>query len=156
VNLEPHFTKMDAETRFAGDLPLQLPALHPYDGWMPRIPPTLLRIAFWAAAVLSLFMAELPKPPAIPGDPSDKVQHMIAFATLAALATAAYPRTRLLTILLGLSSFGGAIEIFQMNPLVSRDASWWDWIADTVAAGAMLFFVHRLRAKRRLETAEQA
>jgi hypothetical protein len=43
-----------------------------------------------------------------------------------------------------------------MNPLVSRDASWWDWIADTVAAGAMLFFVHRLRAKRRLETAEQA
>jgi VanZ family protein len=81
---------------------------------------------------------------------------MIAFATLAALATAAYPRTRLLTILLGLSSFGGAIEIFQMSPLVSRDASWWDWIADTVAAGAMLFFVHRLRAKRRLETAEQA
>jgi VanZ family protein len=123
---------------------------------MPRISLTLLRIAFWSAAVLSLFMAELPKPPAIPGDPSDKVQHIIAFATLAALAAAAYPRTRLLMILIGLSAFGGAIEIFQMNPLISRDASWWDWIADTVAAGAVLLFVHRLRSKREAGTAEQA
>jgi VanZ family protein len=122
---------------------------------MPRISPTLLRIAFWAAAVLSLFMAELPKPPALPGDPSDKVQHIFAFATLAALAAAAYPRTRLIAILVGLSAFGGAIEIFQMNPMVSRDASWWDWIADTVAAGAMLLFVHRLRTKRRSEAPEQ-
>lgn len=123
---------------------------------MPRIPLTVLRIAFWAAAALSLFMAELPKPPALPGDPTDKVQHIIAFATLAGLAAAAYPRTRLVAILLGLSAFGGAIEIFQMNPLVSRDASWWDWVADTVAAGAMLFFVHRLRAKRPPESPEQA
>ena len=123
---------------------------------MPRISPTVLRIAFWLAAALSLFMAELPKPPALPGDPTDKVQHVIAFATLAVLAAAAYPRKRLLTILIGLSAFGGAIEIFQMNPLVSRDASWWDWVADTVAAGAMLFFVHRLRTKRREEAPEQA
>jgi len=114
---------------------------------------TLLRIAFWAAAALSLFMAELPKPPALPGDPTDKVQHIIAFATLAGLAAAAYPRTRLLWILLGLSAFGGAIEIFQMNPLISRDASWWDWIADTVAAGAVLLLVHRIRQKKRADPA---
>ena len=114
---------------------------------------TLLRIAFWAAAALSLFMAELPKPPALPGDPTDKVQHIIAFATLAGLASAAYPRTRLLWILLGLSAFGGAIEIFQMNPLISRDASWWDWIADTVAAGAVLLLVHRIRQKKRADPA---
>jgi VanZ family protein len=118
---------------------------------MPRISTTLFRIAFWLAAALSLFMAELPKPPALPGDPTDKVQHIIAFATLAALAAAAYPRTRLLVILLGLSAFGGAIEIFQMNPLISRDASWWDWIADTVAAGAMLLLVHRIRHKKRAD-----
>ena len=123
---------------------------------MPRISLTLLRIAFWAAAALSLFMAELPKPPSLPGDPTDKVQHIIAFATLAALAAAAYPRTRLLAILIGLSAFGGAIEIFQMNPLISRDASWWDWIAETFAAGTVLFFVHRLRSKRRAGAAEQA
>ena len=122
----------------------------------------LSRVLFWSAACLTLVMASLSVPiqflnmASIPGIASDKVQHMIAFATLGALAAAAYPRTRLLAILLGLSAFGGAIEIFQMNPLVSRDASWWDWIADTIAAGAMLFFVHRLRAKRRLETAEQA
>jgi len=137
-------------------LSLQQGGLRPYEDRMPRIPLTVLRFAFWAAAALSLFMAELPKPPALPGDPTDKVQHIIAFATLAGLAAAAYPRTRLVAILLGLSAFGGAIEIFQMNPLVSRDASWWDWIADTVAAGAMLFFVHRLRAKRPPESPEQA
>ena len=123
---------------------------------MARISPILLRVAFWSAAALSLFMAELPKPPTVPGDPSDKVQHIIAFATLAALASAAYPRTRLLMILVGLSAFGGAIEIFQMNPMISRDASWWDWIADTVAAGAVLVFVHLLRTKRRAETLEKA
>ena len=48
-------------------------------------------------------------------------------------------------------AFGGAIEIFQMNPLISRDASWWDWIADTVAAGAMLLLVHRIRHKKRAD-----
>ena len=87
---------------------------------------------------------------------NDKFQHMLAFATLAALGSASYPRTSLVTILFGLSAFGGMIELYQMIPAISRDASWWDWAADTIAAGAMLFFVHRLRAKRRGGAVERA
>jgi VanZ family protein len=117
---------------------------------------TVLRLAFWAAAALSLFMAELPRAPSLPGDPGDKVQHIVAFATLAALAAAAYPRTRLLKILIGLSAFGGAIELIQMNPMISRDASWWDWIADTGAAAVVLWLVHRARAKRTAGLGEEA
>jgi VanZ family protein len=117
---------------------------------------TVLRAAFWAAAALSLFMAELPKPPSIPGEPSDKIQHMIAFVTLAALAATAYPRTSLLLIGIGLSTFGAAIELIQMIPAISRDSSLWDWVADTVAAGAVLWFVHRARAKRMADLAEES
>ena len=137
-------------------MPLQLARTGPYERHMPRIPLTLLRVAFWAAALFSLTMAGLPPQSVPPGPANDKVQHMIAFATLAALASLAYPRLSLVTLLVGLSAFGGAIELFQMIPAISRDASWWDWIADTVAAGVVLFFVHRLRTKRRSEATEQA
>ena len=123
---------------------------------MPRIPIILLRIAFYAAASFSLFMAGLPQAPMVPGELNDKFQHMLAFATLAALGSAAYPRTSLLSILVGLSAFGGAIELYQMLPSVSRDASWKDWIADTLAAGLVLFFVCRLRMKRQADAPQQA
>ena len=135
---------------------LQLRQLHPYQDKMPRVPVTVLRIAFYAAALFSLFMAGLPLAPVIPGELNDKFQHMLAFATLAALGSAAYPRTNLFVILIGLSAFGGAIELYQMLPSVSRDSSWWDWAADTLAAGSVLSFVHLLRAKRRAETLEEA
>ncbi len=123
---------------------------------MPRIPIPLLRVAFYAAALFSLFMAGLPQAPVIPGELNDKFQHMLAFATLAALGSAAYPRTNLFVLLIGLSAFGGAIELYQMLPSVSRDASWKDWIADTVSAGTVLLFVWRLRLRRQGETPEHA
>jgi hypothetical protein len=123
---------------------------------MPRISPTVLRIAFWAAAALSVFMAELPQPPPMLGETGDKLQHMLAFGTMAALAAPAYPRVSLALILIGLSAFGGAIELFQMIPAISRDASWGDWAADTFAIAAVLFLVHRLRSKRQEEAPEQA
>jgi VanZ family protein len=107
----------------------------------------LLRIAFWAAALFSLVMASLPRPPRLPGDPGDKVLHMLAFATLAALAAAAYRQTSLLVILLGLSAYGALIELIQLIPALGRDAELVDWLADTVAAGAVLLvaaFVRRL------------
>jgi hypothetical protein len=135
---------------------LQLARLRPYQGGMPRISITMLRIAFYAAALFSLFMAGLPQAPVLPGEINDKFQHMLAFVTLAALGSAAYPRTNLFVILIGLSAFGGAIELYQMLPSVSRDSSWWDWAADTLAAGSVLSFVHLLRAKRRAETLEEA
>src|SRR3569623_3353821 len=71
----------------------------------------LLRLAFWCAAVFAFVMAVLPHPPMVPGDPSDKVQHMIAFAVLTVLGSAAYPGLRPVLLALGLCVFGAVIEV---------------------------------------------
>ena len=112
----------------------------------------LLPFLFWAAAVFALAMALLPHPPRLPGAPGDKVQHIIAFATLAALAALAYPRTRPVRIAILLSLFGAAIEILQLIPPLHRDASLADWAADSAALGLVLLLfamVRRHRAARR-------
>jgi hypothetical protein len=51
-----------------------------------------------------------------PASPTTKVQHIIAFATLAALGSFAYPRIALTRLLVGLSVFGAFIEIVQTVP----------------------------------------
>jgi hypothetical protein len=97
-----------------------------------------LRLAFWAAAVFAFVMATLPHPPHIPGAPSDKVQHVTAFATLGVLSRLAYPATSPLRLVLGLSLFGAVIELVQGIPVLNRDSSVWDWVADTIACGLVL------------------
>jgi VanZ family protein len=99
------------------------------------------RTAFWAAAAFSFVMAILPHPPQVPGEPNDKVEHMIAFATLAALGSFAYPRMALLRLLAALSLFGALIEVVQAIPALQRDSDVKDWIADTVAAAVVLTLV---------------
>lgn len=98
----------------------------------------LLPYAFWAALLFGFVMAVLPKPPTLPGQPSDKVQHILAFMVLAALASLAYPRTRAVPIGLGLAAYGALIEFAQMIPALHRDAELLDWIADVVAASIVL------------------
>jgi VanZ family protein len=109
----------------------------------------LLPYAFWAAALFAFIMATLPKPPQLPGEPSDKIQHIIAFTVLAGLAAAAYPRVSLMKIGLGLSAFGALIELVQTIPILHRDADLIDWIADTVAAFLVLGAAAILRRDRR-------
>lgn len=101
----------------------------------------LLRIAFWAAALFAFVMAVLPQPPHWPGDPSDKVQHILAFAVLAALASQAYRTVRPAAVALGLSAFGAAIELAQTIPALHRDADIVDWCADTLTAALVLALV---------------
>jgi len=101
-------------------------------------------VIFWVAAIFTLVMASLPHPPRLPGDPSDKVQHVIAFTTLGLLVALAYPRIRLLALLLGLCLFGAAIEGIQAIPALNRDSSALDWLADTVAAAVALVLARRL------------
>lgn len=96
---------------------------------------------FWVAACFSFVMAAMPHPPELPGEPNDKVEHMIAFATLALLAAFAYPRTAPLRLLVGLSAFGALIEVVQTIPALQRDSDIKDWAADTVAAGVVLAVV---------------
>ena len=106
-----------------------------------------LLFLFWAALIFAFVMAVLPQPPRLPGDPSDKIQHIIAFAVLAALAAAAYPRTAVLRILAGLSAFGALIEIVQSIPALHRDGDVVDWIADTLAAAAILALAALVRRR---------
>jgi VanZ family protein len=109
----------------------------------------LLILAFWSAALFALVMASVPRPPEFPGEPGDKVQHMMAFATLAVLGSAAYPRLALWKLLAGLACFGAFIELVQMIPALHRDSELADLLADTAAAAVILLIVHLLRRRRR-------
>ncbi|MDP9414956.1 MAG: hypothetical protein M3Q08_12925 [Pseudomonadota bacterium] len=97
-----------------------------------------LPFVFWAALAFAFVMAVLPMPPRLPGNPSDKIQHILAFSVLAALAAAAYPRASLIRMGLWLSAFGALIEIVQTIPALNRDGDYVDWIADTAAAAVFL------------------
>lgn len=111
----------------------------------------LLRIAFWSALLFAFTVAVLPHPPQLPGAPSDKIQHMVGFATLAALAVAAYPEKSLLTIALCLSVFGLAIELVQLIPALNRQGDAADWAADTFAVAVIvgaLWTIRHLRETR--------
>jgi hypothetical protein len=99
--------------------------------------------------MFTLVMATLPHPPRLPGDPSDKVLHVLAFATLGLLAAWAYPRVRVVKLALGLCLFGALIEAIQAIPALNRDSQWLDWVADAVASGAALLSARwRMRGSR--------
>lgn len=83
-------------------------------------------------------MALVPNPPEFPGQPGDKVQHMIAFFTLGTLAAAGWRERPFLWLFAGLAAFGGAIEVFQAIPALHRHADVVDWLADMGAALAAI------------------
>ncbi len=107
----------------------------------------LFQALFWAAILFAFVMAMLPQPPAMPGTPSDKLQHLAAFFTLAVLARLGFPDRIHLQVLGGLALFGALIEFSQMLPIVGRDGDVGDWLADV--AGATLGLL-ALGAGRRL------
>lgn len=113
----------------------------------------LLPWVFWAATVFTFVMAVLPHPPQLPGEPVDKVQHILAFAVLTALACLAWPAASRLRVLLALAGFGALIEIVQAVPMLHRSADWRDWLADTAAILAVLALA---AAGRRLARGRQA
>lgn len=104
-----------------------------------------LRLAFWLALALTLVMALLPNPPALPMQATDKVQHMAAFAALTFLAALGFPRLRLRVIFVAMAALGMAIEVLQMIPTLHRDAQASDWLADCAATLATLLLCGALR-----------
>jgi hypothetical protein len=108
---------------------------------------TILRTAFWAAALFALVMAILPQPPQLPGAPNDKLQHITAFLVLGGIASFAYPKTSPVFLGTGLSLFGAFIELVQYIPSLHRDSDPLDWIADTAAAALVLIFLHWLKGR---------
>jgi VanZ family protein len=109
----------------------------------------IARALFWAAALFAFVMAVLPHPPDLPLHPSDKIQHVIAFAVLGALAAWAYPASAPTRLVVRLSLFGAAIELAQAIPALHRDSDIIDWIADTIACGLVLLLVAWLRRRAR-------
>ena len=105
----------------------------------------LLRLAFWLALAVTLVMALLPKPPALPMQATDKVQHIAAFAALTFLAALGFPSLRLRVIFVWMAALGLAIEVLQMIPVLHRDAQASDWLADCAATAATLLLCGALR-----------
>ena len=106
---------------------------------------------FWTALVIAFAVAVWPNPVLLPGNPSDKLQHLAAFAGLAALAAMAYPRVRLPRIAIGLALYGALIEIVQSIPALRRSAELMDWMAD-IAGLALALAAAALIRRRRIRT----
>ena len=106
------------------------------------------RLLFWAAALFAFVMAVIPHPPHVPGEPNDKIQHIVAFVTLGLLGAWAYARTPLPQMAIGLSLFGALIEVVQAIPALHRDSDVVDWVADTIACVAALVLVRWWRKRR--------
>jgi hypothetical protein len=108
------------------------------------------RAMFWAATAFALVMALLPQPPQLPGSPSDKLQHILAFATLAGLGSIAYRSASAMRLLAGLSLFGAVIELLQAIPALHRNSDPVDWLADTIAAALVLAGVRWWRSRQKM------
>ncbi|MBD8620354.1 hypothetical protein C8J45_10357 [Sphingomonas sp. PP-CE-3G-477] len=109
----------------------------------------LFQVLLAAAIVFALTMALLPKPPHMPIDRfGDKFEHMLAFATLAALASFAYPAARALKVLERLSFLGAMVEVLQSIPSLHRDCDIRDWIADTIAIAVVVGIIALIRSSR--------
>ncbi|OVZ59719.1 VanZ family protein [Pigmentiphaga sp. NML080357] len=90
-----------------------------FGGWKPL---------FWATALGILVLSLLPPATPMPTTGWDKTNHLLGFATLAALARFAYPGPAW-PRLPGLLAFGALIEVLQsLTP--NRSAEWTDLIAD--------------------------
>jgi len=104
-----------------------------------------IRLVFWLALAVTLVMALLPNPPAVPKQATDKVQHVAAFAALTFLAALGFQGLRLRVIFVAMAALGMAIEVLQMIPALHRDAQASDWLADCAATAAALLLCGALR-----------
>ncbi|HET9628632.1 MAG TPA: hypothetical protein VFP14_04025 [Novosphingobium sp.] len=108
------------------------------------------RVLFWLALLGAVGLALMPHPPQLPTDRlGDKFNHMLAFATLAALAALGWPQMERLRVVERLSFLGALIEVMQAMPALHRDCDIRDWAADTVAIVAVTA-LFALRARLRV------
>lgn len=104
------------------------------------------RIAFIVAATFAMVMASLPHPPPVPGQPSDKILHVLAFATLGVLGALGFRSLSVARLFVGLTAFGAAIELVQTIPMLNRDSELEDLLADAAAALVALVLTRWLLA----------
>ena len=82
--------------------------------------------------------------------PWDKAEHFSAYFALTACALVAFPRAPLAWLGGLLSASGAAVELIQALPFINRDCDIKDWVADTLAVGAVLGVVMAARLRRKL------
>ena len=85
----------------------------------------------------------------MPGNPSDKIQHIAAFSFLSLAGVAAFPHYPLARLGERLSFLGAIVEVMQNLPALHRDCDIRDWLADTIAVIFVLLFVAALRRSRK-------
>ncbi len=93
----------------------------------------------WALLLLAVaitILALLPAPPRQASLGWDKLNHVLAFASLAACAVFGWRDSRAarLAVLLALLAFGGAIELLQLQ-VPNRSGEWSDLGADVIGLG---------------------
>jgi hypothetical protein len=105
---------------------------------------TLARLALIAVLAISVWFAFVMRPAEI-GIPLDDILiHGLSFYFLTLSAGAAFPQVRLRNLIAIMLIAGAAVEGIQAIPLIGRDASVSDWIADGVgvlAAAAILTLI---------------
>lgn len=83
-----------------------------------------------------------PAPALPPVSMWDKLQHLLAFVGLAALAWLAFPACRREGLLGLLLAYGLLTEVGQAF-IPSRSFSWLDWLADSLGAALVLLWKRR-------------
>jgi VanZ family protein len=105
------------------------------------------RITFAAALLAAFVMAVLPHPPRVPGEPSDKILHVLAFTVLGVLSGYGFRNRSIAQLFAALTCFGALIELVQAVPMLNRDSDLADLLADMAAALAALAVVRSLMAR---------
>lgn len=108
----------------------------------------VFRFAFALAVTVAFVMAVLPHPPRLPGEPSDKVLHILAFTVLGSLAVLAFPKRSVSQLVLALVALGALIEAVQAIPALNRDSELLDLVADAAAALAAAWAMRRATGGR--------
>ncbi|KKC27482.1 hypothetical protein [Sphingomonas sp. SRS2] len=88
---------------------------------------------FWGLTAFAYVAAIMPGEDAPDFRAGDKTNHIIAFLVLTLVGRTAYRRKPAWLLASGLSLFGIVIELTQAIPVFQRDASVWDWLADSSA-----------------------
>ncbi|KRB85928.1 hypothetical protein ASE00_04030 [Sphingomonas sp. Root710] len=88
---------------------------------------------FWALVAGAYVAAIVPSRQAPDIGAGDKVNHIAAFLVITLVGRTAYRRKPAWLLAGGLSLFGVLIELTQAIPALQRDASLWDWVADSIA-----------------------
>jgi len=103
---------------------------------------------FWTLLAVIYGLALLPSDHAPTFNLGDKADHMTAFFVLTLVARCAFPVRPGWLVGISLSLFGAFIELSQAMPFIGRDASVWDWVADSIAIFAALLLARALEQRR--------